>query len=231
MMGETERLSARKRNVRTGSFTIGRSMAALALLFVIVFALNTLPAFAPPTWLVFSYIGFQFPAFNGIEVALAGALAATLGRLTLAWISRAIIRRKFLSDASKQSIDAIRQTLERNRKTTVGVLLLYAFSPFPSNYLFIAYGLTTLSLQMIAIPFFVGRFVSYSFWRATSSAVANKLSVDSADSWPYLSVYFVLSQVGFLALVYVFARVDWRALLMERKFQWVSRHRETIGSS
>jgi uncharacterized membrane protein YdjX (TVP38/TMEM64 family) len=204
---------------------------ALALLFLIVFALNVLPAFAPPTWLVFSYIGFQFPAFNGIEVALAGALAATLGRLTLASLSRAIIRGKFLSEASKQSIDAIRQALERNRKITIGVLLLYAFSPFPSNYLFIAYGLTTLSLRMIAIPFLVGRFVSYSFWQATSSAVASRLSVDSSDSWPYLSVYFVLTQIGFLALVYAFARFDWRALLTERKFRWISRSRDSLGRS
>src|SRR5690349_15687270 len=124
-------------------------MLPVVVVFAIVFALNVIPAFAPPTWLVFSFIGFQFPLQNGFELAVAGALAATLGRVTLAKLSRVIIRKKFLSPEAQNNIDAIREGLEGRKKLTFGVLLFYAFSPLPSNYLFIAYGLTTMDLKLI----------------------------------------------------------------------------------
>ena len=34
-------------------------MLGLLIIFAIVFALNLIPAFAPPTWMVISYIGFE----------------------------------------------------------------------------------------------------------------------------------------------------------------------------
>ena len=32
-----------------------------ALLFIVVFTLNVIPAFAPPTWVTLSFIGFSMP--------------------------------------------------------------------------------------------------------------------------------------------------------------------------
>jgi len=52
----------------------------ILLLFLLVFLLNVIPAFAPPTWMVFSFLGFRFPEHMGVTFAFAGALAATLGR-------------------------------------------------------------------------------------------------------------------------------------------------------
>src|SRR5665213_4246125 len=196
---------------------MGGAMWALVVLFAVVFILNVIPAFAPPTWLVFSFVGFQYPLLNGVEVALIGALAATLGRLMLAVLSRVIVRGKFLSESTKQNIDAIKLGLQGKRKLTFGLLLFYAFSPLPSNYVFIAYGLTALDLKLIAVPFFLGRSVSYSFWRITSSAMARKLDIDSAGTWPYLSAYFIATQIAFLCLVYLFTKIDWKVLLIEKK--------------
>jgi uncharacterized membrane protein YdjX (TVP38/TMEM64 family) len=198
-------------------------MLARILLFVSVFLLNIVPAFAPPTWMVFSFIGFNFPQQNGAELAILGALAATLGRASLAKLSRLVIRQKFMSEDARQNVDAIRENLQGRTKLTFGLFLLYAFSPLPSNYLFIAYGLTNMDLKLIAIPFFLGRSVSYSFWRIASAAVARKIAMESDDTLPYLSGYFVLSQIAFLFLVYAFTRVDWHRLFVERKFAWLRR--------
>jgi len=193
------------------------------LLFVTIFVLNLIPAFAPPTWMVFSFVGFHFPAQNGAELAIVGALAATLGRLGLAKLARIVIRQKFMSADARQNVDAIRENLQGRTKLTFGLFLLYAFSPLPSNYLFIAYGLTAMDLKMIAIPFFLGRSVSYSFWRMASAAVARKVAMESEDTLPYLSGYFIVSQVAFLFLIYAFTRVDWHRLLAEHKFAWTRR--------
>ena len=196
-------------------------MGTFALLFLVVYALNLLPAFAPPTWVVFSYVGFRYPTPNVTLLALVGAVAATLGRLTLAKMARAVIRQKLMSQASRENVDSIRQRLQGRKKLTFGVFLFYAFTPFPTNFLFIAYGLTAMDLTLIAVPFFIGRTVSYSFWGFTSSAVARMISAEHTDILPYLSVYFVISQLALLLLIWVFTKIDWPMLFERRKLQWL----------
>jgi membrane protein DedA with SNARE-associated domain len=198
-------------------------MPRIVLLFVGVFLLNLVPAFAPPTWMVISLIGFRNAASNVALLAVVGAMAATLGRITLAKLARVIIRKRFLSEETKQNIDAIRLGLEGKRKLTFGVFLFYAFTPFPSNYLFLAYGLTTMDLRLIGVPFFLGRSISYGFWGLTSSAVSRRIAMESTQTLSYLSGYFIASQILLLYLIYLFAKIDWRALLIEKKLQRLPR--------
>ena len=198
-------------------------MRAIVLLFFVIFGLNIIPAFAPPTWMVFSYIGFRYVTVNVAFLAVVGATAATMGRIVLAKMARIVIRQRFMRDRTRENIDSIREYLQPRRKLTFGVFLFYAFTPFPSNYLFIAYGLTTMKLRMIALPFFLGRSVSYSFWGLTASTVARRITLESTDVLSYLSVYFVASQILLLSLIYIFMRVDWRMLVKERKFRWAAK--------
>jgi hypothetical protein len=120
---------------------------------------------------------------------------------------------------------SIREYLEPRRKLTFGIFLFYAFTPFPSNYLFIAYGLTTMELRKIAAPFFIGRSISYSFWGLTASSVARRMAFGSTGVLSYFSIYFAVTQILLLSLIYVFTRVDWRALLGERKLRWLGKGR------
>jgi len=73
------------------------------VLFTFVFLLNLIPAFAPPTWMVFSFIGLRYPALNVTLLSIVGALAATSGRLLLAKFSRLIIRQRLLSENSNKT--------------------------------------------------------------------------------------------------------------------------------
>jgi hypothetical protein len=147
-------------------------LTVLAELFALIYVLNVIPAFAPPTWLTVAFIGLTIPEIEAWRLVPVAASAATLGRLSLAKLSRRIVRQNFLSEAVRQNIDAIKHGLEKRVKLTFGLFLLYAFGPLPSNYLFIAYGLTTLRLTAIAAPFFIGRSCSYGVTLTTASAVA-----------------------------------------------------------
>lgn len=192
------------------------------LVFLIVYLLNLIPAFAPPTWMVFSFIGFRYPRANVAVLAIVGAVAATLGRATLAKLARVVVRQRFMSRQARQSIDTIKDRLEGKRKLTFGAFLLYAFSPLPSNYLFIAYGLTTMDLLLLAIPFFIGRSISYSFWGVASSALGRRINGPLLKHpLSYLTTYFVLVQVFLLWLVYLFTRIDWPTLIDEKKVRWL----------
>jgi hypothetical protein len=192
-----------------------------ALLFVVVFALNVIPVFAPPTWMTLSAIGLSVPDAPVAALAVIGAIAATLGRIVLAKFSRTIIRTKLLDERTRRNIDAIKAGLETRPAATFAMFLAYAFSPLPSNYLFIAYGLTTLKLALVAVPFFFGRLASYTFWVATASAIGDRLDVDSIESASYVGIYFIVSQLLLVPAIYVFTRIDWRAAFEEHRLRWL----------
>src|SRR3954452_17888569 len=173
-------------------------VSTLVLLFGLIFGLNVIPAFAPPTWMAVAFIGFEFPATNPVLLALVAATAATLGRITLAKLSRWLVREKLLSDPHRKNIDIIKERLEKRAVLTIGVFLFYALSPLPSNFLFIAYGLTRLPLLRIALPFFIGRTASYSFFILGGAAVGRRFHVDSIESAFYASAWFIASQVALL---------------------------------
>lgn len=196
-------------------------MGPIALIFLIVFLLNMIPAFAPPTWMVFSFLGLRFPQHAGWLLAVTGALAATLGRCMLAKLSRLIVRRHWLNTASRNSVDSLRGEIEKRPRLTFGLLLFFAFTPLPSNSVFIAYGLTTMSILRIAVPFFLGRFVSYLFWAKSGALLSRKFDLNDGITIGYFSLYFVATQIAMIALVYVFTKMDWNALVRERKWRWL----------
>ena len=84
--------------------------------------------------------------------------------------------RKLLSDAHRKNIDIVKERLEKRAVLTLSVFLFYALSPLPSNFLFIAYGLTGLPLLRIALPFFIGRTASYSFFILSGAAAGRRFS-------------------------------------------------------
>ena len=203
-------------------------MANLLALFGTVFLLNVMPAFAPPTWMVMSWVGFSRPEADPVILAGVAACAATVGRLVLARLSCSLVRNRWMREADRQNIDVVRAWLEDRKGMTVGLMLAYAFSPFPSNYIVIAYGLTGMRLWLIGLPFFVGRWVSYLTWTHIAQIGARYLDEETEIDGAYMGVYFVVSQVVFLALVYGFAKLDWQHLLQTKYLRW--RRRESIAS-
>jgi len=191
------------------------------IIFGIVLANNLIPIFGPPTWLVLSFAAVYYHIDNVLLLALIGAVAATLGRLILAKLSDTLIRRRFLSEKYQRSIDDLKKYLEQKRGVTFSVFLLYAFSPFPSSQLFIAYGLTEAPLKLIAFPFFIGRLVSYSILAFTSLEVSKKIASQSLRSGSFFSFYFIFSQLLALAALYFFVKIDWHKLLTEHKLRLI----------
>lgn len=196
-------------------------MVLTILVFILVLTLNVIPIFAPPTWLVLSAIAVYYNVRNILFLALTGAVAATLGRLVLAKLSGSIIRGKLLGEKSKKNIDGLKKHLEKRRALTFGIFLFYAFSPLSSSQLFIAYGLTTLPLKSIALPFFLGRFTSYALLSFAASEVTRRIAYQFITTGSFLGFYFVISQCITIATVYLFVKIDWHALLAEKKLRLV----------
>lgn len=206
-------------------------MPTLAILFVVVLLINLIPAFAPPTWMAMSWIGFNVPDGNPFVFALIAASAATLGRLVLASFARTLVRGRLMRESDRQNLDVARAWLEKHRTMTVSGFFLYALSPLPSNYLFIAYGLSGLPLRVIGAAFFVGRTASYAVWAYFGRFASSHIDLESQFEGRYLSAYFVGSQVVLLGLVYALMELNWKTLIEQRRLTWrrsikPSRHAE-----
>ena len=193
------------------------------LLFIVVFVLNLMPAFAPPTWMAMSFIGLTIPSIDFILTAIVAATAATCGRVVLAKLSHVLVRQRLLSERTRHNVDAIRLGIEGRPVVTFGTFLSYSITPLPSNYLFIAYGLTSLPIVFLALPFFVGRLMSYGFWLRTAASVGDRLDLDWFESAHYFVAYFLLSQLLLVPFIYGFTRVDWRTLFTEKRFKWLGK--------
>lgn len=202
-------------------------MGTLAILFVVVLLINLIPAFAPPTWMAMSWIGFNVREGNAVLFAVVAASAATTGRVVLATFARSLARSRLMRESDRQNIDAFGTWLNGHKRLTVSAFFLYALGPFPSNYLFIAYGLAGLPIRFIAAAFFIGRTASYALWAYIGKFAAAQIDPESEFAGRYLSGYFLITQLALLSLVYILMRLDWNLLIEKRKLTW----RRTSGHS
>jgi membrane protein YqaA with SNARE-associated domain len=138
----------------------------------VVFAVNLLPAFGPPTWAVLVFFSLQFD-LPGVALVLGGALAAASGRYLLASGTRRL--RPRLSAARLQRLDRAQEALGADRRRTAAGLGLFALSPVPSGQLFVAAGLMTVPLLPLTAAFFAGRLVSYSIYVSAANLAADNL--------------------------------------------------------
>lgn len=187
-------------------------MADVALVFAVVFAVNLLPAFGPPTWsvLVALRLGLDVAA---VPLVLAGALGAACGRWTLAHGARRLRHR--LSDDRRASLEALRSAVEDRPAGAFAGLALFALSPLPSAQLFVAAGLTGVRIGPLVLAFFAGRLVSYSLYVGAAEAARATLGDSLLDGMR--SPAGIAAQVAMLAMLVALMRIDWRRVLAHRR--------------
>ena len=194
-------------------------MTDYLLVFAIVFGVNLLPAFGPPTWSIIALY-----AFNGdydlAPLVGTAALAAASGRYVLARGTRALGGR-FLSERIKSNLAAARTALERKRRNAVLALGLFALSPLPSAQLFEAAGLARLPLVAFTGAFFAGRLVSYTIYGLTAQGIRST-SLGEVLREELSSPLGIGLQIAMLLGLVMLARIDWAGRL------GVSRDRDTL---
>ena len=183
-------------------------MSDLVLVALVVFAINLLPAFGPPTWAVLVFLRLNLDV-AAVPLVIVGALAAASGRLTLGAGTRRL--RSRLSAARVERLDALRAAITEHRAGTVAGLALFAVSPIPSAQLFVAAGVTGVRLLPLTAAFFSGRIVSYSIYVTAASAAEESLGPLLTDS--LRSPASIALQLALLAALVALVRTDWTRLL------------------
>ncbi len=175
------------------------------LLFAVVFAINLLPAFGPPTWSIIVLFGIN-SNLPLVGLVLTGALAAASGRFLLATAFRLLANH--VSQKTKNNLAAARAAFERRKHHGYLALGLFALSPVPSAQLFAAVGLAGVRLLPFTLAFFAGRLVSYSIYAASADMI-DKYTLGDAFMETLTSPLGIALQVIMLIGLVLLARVDW----------------------
>lgn len=181
----------------------------------VVFGVNLLPAFGPPTWVVLA-----FYRLNGhlavVPLVLVGALAAACGRVTLAAACRGL--RSHISARQTANLSAAGHVLNQGRKRSLVGLALFALSPVPSAQLFEAAGLIGVALVPLTAAFFIGRLVSYGIYVGGASAAA-KTSAGKLVTSSFTSPWGIAIQIALLLGLFALTRIDWTQILHRHEDQ------------
>lgn len=177
------------------------------LLLLLIFAINVIPAFMPPTWVVLSFLFIQYHLLFWPTVIL-GVIGATSGRVVLALLSRKF--ESFLPEKLWKNYAELGELLKSRQSLTIPVVLGYAFSPVSSNSLFIIAGLSNLRLDIIAFSFFVGRVFTYSFWITASHQIGQRL--EDIFSTHFTSINTLISALFSLLVIIVVGKIKWGKL-------------------
>lgn len=150
------------------------------LLGLLVFGVNLLPAFGPPTWSLLVYARLRWH-FDPVLLVGIGALCAAGGRLVLGVGFRAL-RYRF-SQRYRSNLLNLEQRLLRHRTKAVALLGLFVLSPLPSAQLFCAAGLLDLRLIPLTLAFFVGRLVTYSLYVTSAVFIQSQFGSILDNFW------------------------------------------------
>jgi hypothetical protein len=184
-------------------------------IFLLLIGINAAPILMPPTWIVLSSFFALDSSLDPLLLALVGATGATIGRLILKNLSSFF--RRFVGKEQKSNLDTIGNFLNRKKFGYVLTSFLFAATPLPSNMLFVAYGMMKAKSIGLYFGFWVGRLMSYYIMITISSVVLT----------PFLELFedkiigILVADIVGVGVVVVFTCINWQALLLERKLQFV----------
>ena len=184
-------------------------------IFLLLIGINAAPILMPPTWIVLSSFFALDSSLDPLLLALVGATGATIGRLILKNLSSFF--RRFVGKEQKSNLDAIGNFLNRKKFGYVLTSFLFAATPLPSNMLFVAYGMMKAKSIGLYFGFWLGRVLSYYIMITISSVVLT----------PFLELFedkiigILVADIVGIGVVVVFTCINWQALLLERKLQFV----------
>ena len=180
-------------------------MGQYFILAALVFGINLLPAFAPPTWVILVFYKLN-SNLNSIAIIMIGVLAAASGRYLLALGTRTL--RFTLKPKYVENLEVIRERLTRGRKGYFLYFLFFVIAPIPSAQIFEAAALMNVRLLPITCAFMIGRSVSYSISVFGASTLkAHAMSTVLLDS--IKSPLGIAIQIACLLGLYLLLKVDW----------------------
>ena len=184
-------------------------------IFLLLIGINASPILMPPSWIVLASFYTVNPELNILGLALVGATGSLIGRVILMYISR--LFRKFMGPERKSSLEGLEQFIKKRRYGFFSLSFLFSISPLPSNMLFMAYGIMKAKCIGIFLGFWSGRVIAYYVM----------ISISNITVKPFIELFhnsivgILVTDVGSIVMIVLFASVNWTKLITTRKLEFV----------
>ena len=173
-------------------------------IILVSFAVNVVPAFAPPTWIVLTIYGIGHPFLDTPIVALAGVVGSVGGRLVMYYYSKAL--GKYIPNRYAENLKNFRSFVKERKWGLFFGTLVYSSGPLPSNFLFIASGIARTDILPMLGGFALARGISYTILIQASMGIFSILALFGG---PYVKdVVNVLGVIAGVSVIFI----DWRKL-------------------
>ncbi|MEY4322522.1 MAG: hypothetical protein RL410_303 [Actinomycetota bacterium] len=180
------------------------------MVFLVVFGVNLLPAFGPPTWSIMVYFALKYD-LNDVALIAVGVIAAASGRFVLAHASRAA--RNWLPQSYVTNMANFGEYLKQRSTHAWWLIATFFVSPLPSAQLFVAAGLMpAVELAKVTAAFAVGRIATYSLYVGIAHSLA-ATDVGQIIINHLKSPWGLASELAMLGLLVGIGRIDWRKRL------------------
>ena len=183
--------------------------------FLVLVGVNAAPLLMPPTWIVLATFYAADSSYDPLVLAVVGASGATLGRFILKRCSGAL--RRFAGEERRAGLDEVDRFLGKRRYGYALASFLFASTPLPSNMLFVAYGIMRAKSLGLYAGFWCGRVISYYVMISISEVVLVPFLQLFEDRY----VGIIAADIAGIGSVVLFASIDWRLLVTERRLRFM----------
>jgi membrane protein YqaA with SNARE-associated domain len=184
------------------------------LVFIASLLVDVIPLVGPPAWTVMVLCQASFN-LDIWWVLILGVTGSAIGRYVYASYVH-LLSQRFIKPQKNIDLQFIGSKLAGNGWRIHLFVLFYTLMPLPSTPLFTAAGIARIKTLHIIPAFFIGKFISDAAMVYTGHYVVNNIKTIGHGLLSFKS----LAGITFgLILICLFLFIDWRKLLMEKKFR------------
>jgi membrane protein YqaA with SNARE-associated domain len=185
------------------------------LVFLAALAVDTIPIFAPPAWILLVVLLVKFKLNPWLTVAI-GVTGSTIGRYILTRyipkVSSSIVNRQ--EDANLRYIGS---KIGKAKWSSAIFVFFYTLTPLSTTALFTAVAMARIRPWHILVPFFLGRLVTDGVLVFSGKYASGNLSglLHGQANWKT-----VTTLIAGLLVIAAFLFVNWRQLLEHKKLRF-----------
>ena len=189
-------------------------MWAYLLVLFGALAVDTIPVFAPPAWILLVFLLVKFKLNPWLTVVI-GVTGSTIGRYLLTrYVPR--ISSRLVNRREDMNLRYIGTRIGKAKWSSAVFVFLYTLTPLSTTALFTAVAMARIRPWHILVPFFFGRLITDGVLVFSGKYASASLAdlIHGQANWKT-----VLTLVAGVVVISLFLFIDWRRLLEHKKLR------------
>lgn len=186
------------------------------LVFLAALAVDTIPVFAPPAWILLVVLLVKFK-LNPWFTVMIGVTGSTIGRYILTrYIPK--ISSRLVNRQEDANLRYIGRKIGKAKWSSSIFVFLYTLTPLSTTALFTAVAMTRIRRPLhIFVPFFLARLVTDGVFVFSGRYASANLSdlLHGEANWKT-----IVTLAAGLIVIGIFLFLDWRQLLQHKKLRF-----------